>query len=197
MYLRRIRWSREVISELANAGANVSKINIKTLLRAINSITLSEPEGIPYLKQFFEMLFDTLGIDYRLHSSLREHHDSFFQSSQDRIDRLIKEGADFISNISSFRRVFKPREGITVSTIHGVKGGEYDAVIAFALLEDMVPHFSDSNGQVNARKMLYVISSRARKNLHLISECDRPQGNWGTYKATYQLVNCIYDYDSV
>jgi hypothetical protein len=42
-------------------------------------------------------------------------------------------------------------------------------VIAYALLEDMVPHFNDPNGQESAMKLLHVIGSRARKNLHLVS----------------------------
>ena len=71
------------------------------------------------------------------------------------------------------RKVFESRTGITVSTIHGVKGAEYDTVIAYALLEGMVPHFADSDGEVSANKLLYVIASRARKNLHLIAERGR------------------------
>jgi superfamily I DNA/RNA helicase len=49
-----------------------------------------------------------------------------------------------------------------VSTIHGVKGGEYDTVISFGLLQDMVPNFNDPSDD-SAKKLLYVIGSRARK----------------------------------
>jgi superfamily I DNA/RNA helicase len=57
---------------------------------------------------------------------------------------------------------FKPRTGIKVSTIHGVKGGEYDTVISFGLLQDMVPNFNDPSDD-SAKKLLYVIGSRAEK----------------------------------
>jgi hypothetical protein len=39
-----------------------------------------------------------------------------------------------------------------------------------------VPHFNDENGDVSAQKMLYVVGSRARKNLHLFSETGRRRG---------------------
>ena len=120
----------------------------------------------------------------------------FFESSQSRIDRLRKEGAEFIGDVESFRNVFQSRTGITISTIHGVKGAEFDAVIAFALLEDMVPHFNDPNGQVSAMKLLYVIGSRARKNLHLVSERGRVRQYSGKeYVSTLKLAACNFDYN--
>ncbi|MFX6201915.1 ATP-dependent helicase, partial [Acinetobacter baumannii] len=75
------------------------------------------------------------GIDYHACASLQEHHDAFFECSQKRIDRLVKEGSAAIAELAMFRKVFAGRTGITVSTIHGVKGAEYDAVIAYGLLE--------------------------------------------------------------
>jgi hypothetical protein len=41
--------------------------------------------------------------------------------------------------------VFKQRDGITLSTIHGEKVAEFNTVIAFALLQDYVPHSSDTD----------------------------------------------------
>ncbi|HHM7678836.1 TPA: 3'-5' exonuclease [Pseudomonas aeruginosa] len=52
--------------------------------------------------------------------------------------------------------MFRERTGITISTIHGVKGAEFDVVIAFGLLEGMVPHFNEANGHVAASKLLYM-----------------------------------------
>lgn len=46
-------------------------------------------------------------------------------------------------------------------------------VIAFGLLDGYVPHFSESNKEESAKRILYVIASRARKNLYLISEQGR------------------------
>jgi superfamily I DNA/RNA helicase len=108
-----------------------------------------------------------------------------------------REGAEFIASVASFRSVFELRRGISVSTIHGIKGDEYDAVIAYALLENFVPHFSDPDPENNAKKLLYVISSRARKNLHLISERGRTDRRENEYAPTQILADCDFDYDVV
>ena len=124
--------------------------------------------------------------------------DAFFESSKARIQRLQSEGAEFVGKISMFRKVFESRSGITVSTIHGVKGDEFDVVIAYALLEGMVPNFKDPNPQDGAKKLLYVICSRARKNLHLIAERGRMRGGGrGEYPATTVLETCRFTYDDV
>lgn len=172
LYIRRLRWSREILEDFYNAGVDIS-ISNKNFLKLCNSIYFEEEDGLEYLKLVFAKICSELKIEITLFSSLKEHYDSFFNSSQKRIERLVKEGNVFIGSIENFRKVFKQREGITVSTIHGVKGEEYDTMIGFALLNDYVPHFTDNNGIVSSKKMLYVLASRARKNLHLISERGR------------------------
>ena len=134
---------------------------------------------------------------------LYEHFESFFASSESRIQRLIAEGNPYIGDIENFRKVFRQRDGITVSTIHGTKGEEYDAVIGFGLLAGYVPHFNDGNGIENSKKLLYVLASRARKNLHLIAEKYRnvhpyhaPEGKLPTshlleYNYPYSIINYI------
>ncbi len=94
-----------------------------------------------------------------------------------------------------FRRVFASRSGITISSIHNVKGAEFDVVIAFALLQGMVPHFGDLQVE-SAKKLLYVICSRARKNLHLISETGR-MNRGGPYLPTEVLASYAFNYDDV
>ena len=94
--------------------------------------------------------------------------------------------------------MFQSRTGVTLSTIHGVKGGEFDVVIAFGLLDGMVPHFQALNKEESAKKLLYVICSRARKNLHLISEFDRSFGRKGQYyEATKVLNKVAFCYDTL
>jgi superfamily I DNA/RNA helicase len=176
---------------------STSGLTRKSLLKECNKIRIDEGDGLTYLQKFFETLFSILAIDFRLFPLLQEHHKAFFESSQVRIDRLKKEGTEFIGSIETFRKVFQSRTGITISTIHGVKGAEFDTVIAYALLEDMVPHFNDPNGQESAMKLLYVIGSRARKNLHLISERGRTQYSGKEYEATRKLAACKFDYDQV
>lgn len=197
LYVRRTRWAAEILRDLALAGVPIADHTSKSFLRLCNTIQISETDGLEYLKQFFAELFRALGVDYRDFAHLREHYDAFFDSSQSRIDRLTKEGSAFISDITAFRNVFKEKSGITISTIHGIKGDEYDVVIAYALLEGMVPHFNDGDGDISAKKLLYVICSRARKNLHLISEKGRKRGHWDVYSTTNVLAAYKYKYDSV
>ncbi len=170
MYIRRLRWSSEVLSEFEAAGIDISEISNKTLLRICNSIDIDETDGISYLQIFFDTICQKINIDIKNFPLLKEHHDSFFESSEKRIKRLIDEGNPYIGDIDNFKKVFRQKDGITVSTIHGVKGEEYDTVIGFALLDDYVPHFNDDKGHENSKKLLYVLASRARKNLHIISE---------------------------
>jgi DNA helicase-2/ATP-dependent DNA helicase PcrA len=197
LYVRRMRWAGEVLAGLGDAGVDVQALDRKSLLRACNAITIDETDGLTFLREVFDRLFATIGVDYRVNPSLSEHHDAFFECSQRRIDRLTKEGSEAIAEVAMFRRVFAGRSGITISTIHGVKGAEFDTVIAYGLLEGMVPHFSDAEQVQTAKKLLYVIGSRARKNLHLLSERGRSRGRYGDYQPTEVLTACSFVYDPV
>lgn len=192
MYVKRVRWAEEAIADLLEVGVNVQRLTSKRLLKISNSIEIDVSDGLAYLKSFFTTFFSELGIDAMSFPLLSEHHHTFFESSQSRINKLNSQGTDF-RNISSFRKVFKHRTGITISTIHGVKGAEFDTVIAYGLLDGMVPHFSDPYQEDSAKKLLYVISSRAKKNLHLISETGRKYNEMATpildsYAFKYDLV---------
>ncbi|NAW51832.1 UvrD-helicase domain-containing protein [Elizabethkingia argentiflava] len=173
MYVRRLRWAKEILSELDSAGVDVSSITNKEFLKICNSFEIIETDGLAYLRLFFTQICEYLEITVTNFPLLDEHFNSFFASSESRIQRLIEEGNPFIDEIENFKKVFRQRDGITVSTIHGTKGEEYDTVIGFGLLDGYVPHFNDSNGVENSKKLLYVLASRARKNLHLISEKKR------------------------
>lgn len=176
MYVKRLRWASDILNDMELALVDIHSISPKKLLKTINSISVNENDGLVYLHSFFEALFSELDIDFTLYPMLREHHASFFNSTQNRIERLRNQNAFFATNIGAFRNAFKRRTGIKVSTIHGVKGGEYDVVISFGLLQGLVPNFND-NSVESAKKLLYVIGSRARKNLHLISEKGRMRGS--------------------
>lgn len=192
IYIRRLRWSKEILEELAAAWVDIKNITNKELLKICNSILLDEEDGLLYLNKFFTKLCEKLGVCIDAYPILQEHYNSFFASAKIRIEKLREENPS-IGNIENFRKVFRQRSGITVSTIHWAKWTEYDVVIAFGLLEGFVPHFNDKNGINNARKMLYVIASRARKNLHLISEI-RANAQWGPKLPTTVLKNFQYDY---
>lgn len=199
LYIRRLRWSREILDELHVAGVDVSRLSNKGFLKICNSIIIEETNGISYLKKVFNTILQELNIKLESHSMLQEHYIAFFDSSEARIKRLEAEGIDYIGDTETFKKVFKQRKGITVSTCHGVKGAEFDTVIAFALLHGYIPYKSDKLGDINAKRLLYVISSRAKKNLYLIAERKR-FSKYGSpppeYKITKHLIDYKYEYSS-
>jgi DNA helicase-2/ATP-dependent DNA helicase PcrA len=195
MYVRRMRWAREILGDLHLAGLNIDELTNKSLLRICNSIQLPEQDGLLYLRKFFTKLFEIIKVDLTYFPSLAQQQTAFFESSEKQIEKLKKEGIDEIGDIKFFKKLFEARKGITVSTIHGVKGAEFDVVIAYGLLEGMVPHFSDDNGDESAQKLLYVIGSRAKKNLFLISESGRIRYKDVCYEPTARLKNYMFEYD--
>jgi superfamily I DNA/RNA helicase len=197
LYVRRSRWAGEVIAGLDLAGVSTSAITRKSLLRASNGIASTKTDGLEYLLECFDALFAALGIDRAISPMLAEHYDAFVEGSQLRIEKLTATGGTAIAEIAMFRKVFAEKTGITVSTIHGVKGAEYEAVIAFGLLEGMVPHFKESDKIAAANRLLYVICSRAKKNLHLISEVGRRRGQNNVYQPTDILLACSFGYDQI
>ena len=195
MYLRRLRWAREILADLEAAGIDVTGHTNKSLLRESNSISPESTVGLDYLDGYFDELFVRMKVGWDEVPTLVDQRTGFANSSRARIEKLYKDGAEAMSDVESFRRVFKPKSGITVSTIHGVKGAEFDTVIGFALLEGMVPHFSDQNPLSSANKLLYVVGSRARRNLHLISERGRMGFGSMEYRSTNALRQCQFEYD--
>ncbi|RDJ00752.1 ATP-dependent DNA helicase [Rhizobium phaseoli] len=195
MFVRRMRWAGEVLEHFRSVGIDTSKTSRRDLLRHCNQIEIPVDDGLEYLELFFDELLLALGIDIVLFPSLDDHRTAFFERSRIQIERLENAGVQAVSNIAMFRRVFAARSGITISTIHGVKGAEFDSVIAFALLEGMVPHFADSNVLDSAKKLLYVIASRPRKNLHLIAEVGRVNGIGEPYETTNILAEHVFGYD--
>lgn len=113
----------------------------------------------------------------------------------DAVRALVDRASLVIAHNASFDRRFLER--LTVSTIHGVKGTEFEAVIAFGLLEGMVPHFNENDKIAAASKLLYVICSRAKKNLHLISEVGRRRWQNNVYQPTDILLACSFGYDQI
>ncbi len=98
--------------------------------------------------------------------------------------------------------MFSYPSGVVVNTCHGVKGEEFETVIAFGLLRGYIPHWSaiyDESALVASEresKLLYVICSRAKRHLHLIAESGRrtKSGN-ATYETSYLLNQLDFEFD--
>ncbi|WP_160063685.1 UvrD-helicase domain-containing protein [Psychromonas sp. L1A2] len=193
IYIRRLRWASEIIKLLEAESYPISSITPKKLLKVFNSIDCSEEDGLNYLDKYFQKLEVSLEIDLTVYPSLSDHRTAFFESASKRVDRIISENEGYAGSITDFKKVFGEKKGITVSTIHGVKGAEFDVVIAYGLLEGIVPHFNETDAN-SAYKLLYVIGSRARKHLHLISEQGRGSQRYPKYPTTI-LEQHVFPYD--
>jgi DNA helicase II / ATP-dependent DNA helicase PcrA len=69
-------------------------------------------------------------------------------------------------------KVTNAKQSITLSTIHGAKGGEWDYVIVAGIVEGCIPFYKSVTREMieEERRLLYVASTRARKELFLVQE---------------------------
>ena len=103
--------------------------------------------------------------------------------------RIENEKYRLSDDLNTFKRMFKEKKGVVINTCHGVKGEEYECVIAFGLLYGKVPniHTEQSQRDSEAKKLLYVIASRAKSRLFLFSESGRRYYD----PVTHQWENCF------
>lgn len=181
LFNKRIFWARDIIEHLFFHGAISDQVSSRDFLMISNelvadlSIFDDSSSGSEYLREFFTMLIKKLGINMFPECEISLQFSHFFERMDRRIGRINEDEGVDVDCLATFKKFFCFRDGVTVSTIHGVKGEEYDTVIAFGLLEGFVPHFSEdfSTKEDSAKRTLFVVASRARKNLWLISENDR------------------------
>lgn len=195
-FLTRIRWAKELIIELEEFiqhELDEEYQNEKAILKLINSINPDSENGIEYLKEAFEQFSMYLKFQIGDYPILKQQYSMFFQSIE---KRLADKEYDYPNDINSWRKLFKSRNGVVIETCHGVKGEEFDVVIAFGLLHGKLPNWNSVNKQDDANKLLYVIASRAKRNLYLISETGRKTKSKTEYLPTEQLKSIEYDYDS-
>jgi hypothetical protein len=198
----RLRWAKEVLSDLGAIGGLSIPDDIATprrLLRAMNRISSAEMEGPLYLKDVFAQFCEQVGIDLDACTALGGALEMFFAKAQSIIARF---KGDIPTDVKSFRRFFSHPAGVVVNTCHGVKGEEFETVIAFGLLRGYVPHWSiirhgsDAISTDRESKLLYVICSRAKRRLHLIAESGRTTQKGNAYETSRLLSRLRFKYDA-
>jgi len=195
MYAFRNRWANELIEEMDALGLHIlDKYERKSrqFLKIINAIKSDKTTGLEYLEESFELLLNALEIDKEKNPYLKQHWDYFFEGSRKRLNDPTFE---YATDLLSYKRAFSHSTGVVVNTCHGIKGEEFHTVISFGLLHGYIPNWRESDSEA-ARKMLYVISSRAKKHLHLISESGHTTQSGNSYFATGVLLGVDYQYDS-
>lgn len=164
------------------------------LLTIINSIIYIEENAL----QTLDICIDNICRKIKLFEDEKFNMDKevFFNQVQERADKH-----KLSIRCDSVIRNYSEKTGVVINSIHGVKGEEYETVIAFGLLEGMVPHWENiinkprEESQSVANNLLYVLASRSKKNLYLFSETGRFTRTRNSYCPTKVLAEYKYYYD--
>ena len=198
IYSSRYRWANELIENfrVATNSEFIEKYRVeRNLLRLINSIKSEEKEGIDYLVDCFDQFLSAVEIDYTKHPQLVVNRKLFFDNIESRLN-----DPDFKvpSDIQSFKSFYREMTGVIINTCVGVKGEEFETVIAYGLLYGYIPHWNEifsGNAAEASKKLMYVICSRAKTNLHLISETGRTTRRGDALTITPELASKVFNYD--
>lgn len=198
-YLARRRWASQLIKLIEESiGCELSESSRcpSYVLRCCNSIARNDDRGLEFLDQSFSAFFSAIDISDASSQSLTETREAFFSQARTRISQNSLD-----SSLEGMKRMFRYPQGIVVNTCHGVKGEEYSVVIAFGIHQGRIPHQSRISNpavddELDARNLLYVISSRAKRFLHLIAESGRTIKN-RPCQATRVLTSVTADYDDL
>lgn len=197
----RIRCANEVLIDLEfllGSDAPESIGSARRLLRVINQLQSAETDGMPYLRDVLTQFLENCGIAIEAHEALCESFDLFFKKAEGRSQDA---AGGMPASVDSFRKIFSYPSGVVVNTCHGVKGEEFDTVIAFGLLRGFVPHWeviiNGTNAEADQResKLLYVVASRAKRQLYFIAEYGRQTRIGSPYQTCPLLEATAFSYD--
>ena len=159
------------------------------VLSAVNCCRGTDADGITCLGSAIERVFAILHVRISKEAALSALTNSFFDEIRSRVDRYALS-----TDFNSISKYFGEKNGVVISTLHGVKGEEYTSVIATGLLNGYLPHWDYIRDPIKklcrkneTYKLLYVLCSRAKKNLYLFSESGRTTRNGFQYTSTDEL----------
>lgn len=143
------------------------------LLDLLNSFSSSKTTGLEYLEDIVSQFIENFGIQDDIKIALQKDFENFISKARERIEKNNLE-----TGIENFKSIYEPKKGINTSTIHKIKGEEYHTVIGIGLLKGYIPNWHNvyhdgDKGKREAEKTLYVLMSRAKRNLYLFSETSR------------------------
>lgn len=201
---KRITSRKRVANEIIEILTEEYKIRLSEqidsyrVLKVINSIYPTNENGIAYLQEAITKFLVGIGIELSIEASLYKAYENFMERIKDRV-----KNNHLSTDIDVFRQCFKEKEGVVINTFHGVKGEEYTTVIAFGILKGYIPHWDiiinkPIDYQKNeTKKLLYVVCSRAKKNLFLFSEQGRTTQKGAPLLSTDEILEIDYEYDSL
>ena len=148
-------------------------VDIYFILKVINSSKKYNEDGILTLQECIKNLFEKCHINLKQEEKLEQKLSEFLENTNDRISRH-----KLSITLESIEKSFKIKKGVVINTFHGVKGEEYKVVIAAGLLNGYIPNWHIIRNKplvrnIETKKLLYVICSRAKQKLYLFSEQGR------------------------
>ncbi len=194
----RKKYASDLISILENEYKISLTDNVDNflILKYFNSVQISTNNGIKYLQIAIEWILKQLKVDIESHEQLKKAYTDFIEKVLFRIDKY-----QLSTDIEDFKKCFKEKSGVVISSCHGVKGEEFTTVIALGLLKGYIPHwdliinYSSSYCNIESKKLLYVVCSRAKENIFLFSEQGRVTSKGDNYEITDELNRYKYNYD--
>ncbi|WP_345889386.1 ATP-dependent helicase [Shewanella algae] len=188
-YIKRRRYANELSEKLNNISYDEEAINPKTILSAVNSISMQfDSEIDEWIEEVIVRFCERLRIELTKNNLFNEEMKSILNATRDRINKY-----EMNYRASDLEKFFSSSNGVKITTAHSTKGDEYEVVICTGLLGGKIPHWndiidcSDAHQDYVARRLLYVISSRAKKHLYLISELGHRTNRGTPYRPTRQL----------
>jgi len=202
IYSTRYNWAIEIIQdfkEITRGDFPLEYDSARRFLKLINSIHSNERDGMANLADCFGQLLSFLNIEILKYPELFELQNRYYEYIKRRFN---DQDRDFPQDIESFRKLFSEMSGIVISTYVGIKGEEYETVIAFGLLWGYIPHWNEIYDRnydhlAASKKLLYVICSRAKTRLHLISETGRSTRNGTLLEINHLLEEIEFEFDDI
>lgn len=156
-----------LLDEIFSININLAD---KDLINLIINNKSDKLIGTDFIDDSINKIFGLLDIKLEDNCPLNEAFKEFMLKIYDRIRRHGLENTS-----EAFKLMYSEKDGIVISSCHGVKGEEYHTVIAFGLLDGKVPHwkemkFNPQNAIISGKRLFYVTASRAKVNLFFISE---------------------------
>mgnify|MGYP003303576895 CR=1 FL=1 len=199
----RVQIRKKIASEILNILRNDYQICIDdlfdnySLLKIVNSCINNTEDGIEFYKQSIFKILNAMNVSLINEKRLQKLFLDFMDKCNNRIKKY-----SLPTNYDALCKCFMEKSGIVINTIHGIKGEEYTTVIAFGLLNGMLPNWSyiiqNSKKQLRTNetnKLLYVLASRAKENLFLFSEKGYLTKSQNEYTPTDELYNVQFNYD--
>lgn len=174
------------------------KLDNYRVLKVINSISETDENGVIYLEKAIKKILIGAGINLGIETRLHKAYEDFIVKIKDRV-----KNNHLSTDVEVFKQCFKEKEGVVINTFHGVKGEEYTTVIAFGILNGYIPHWDTMINKPldyrenETKKLLYVVCSRAKKNLYLFSEQGRTTKKGISLTSTDEIASIDYKYDNL